>query len=146
MDSHTPTTKKHHKNYTPTHTPTRIHTHIHTTTQSPTIAQTRPSTHSHTHAEKFELVGEEEQSDEPEPSFTPPPMNLSDFMISPDPIPEQILYEQLYSSSVTSTKASSSSADGYVGFMFLLPIVILGAWFVQERVRRRHYYPIPDNE
>ncbi len=155
MHSYTPTPKtpkKHNKKYTPTHTPTLSHTHAHTHvhTQSPTITQTRPSTHTHTHSvthiEKSEIAG-----DEPEPSFTPPPMNLSiksdiNNTIPPiPPMPEQMQYEQLYSSTITTTKDSSTS-DGYVGFMFLLPMVILGAWFLQERVRRRHYDPIPDRD
>ncbi len=157
MHSHTPSpsNKKHKRNvnYTPTYTPTlthtQTHTHVHTQvhTHLPTQTPTIIPSHAHTHTEKSEII-----EDEPEPSFTPPPMNLSiqsdinNNTIPPiPPMPEQMQYEQLYSSTITTTE-DSSSTDGYVGFMFLLPMVILGAWFLQERVRRRHYDPIPDRD
>jgi hypothetical protein len=54
----------------------------------------------------------------------------------------------LYSSSSSSSSSESDYGPGYfyAGAMFMLPMVILGAWFVQGRVRRRDYRPIPDGD
>jgi hypothetical protein len=47
----------------------------------------------------------------------------------------------LYSSSETVL----TNPGVYVGAMFMLPMIVLGAWFVQGRVRRRYYHPIPND-
>ena len=65
---------------------------------------------------------------------------MDDFNHTDPPMPVQTTL--LYSPSESS--ASFFTNPGvYVGAMFMLPMVVLGAWVVQARVRRRHYRPIP---
>jgi hypothetical protein len=122
MSSHVPTAKKHkHKNhftFTPTATP-NIHR-----TETPTV-------HVRTRTEF-----------EDEPVRTLPPLNatfvMDDFNHTDPPMPVQTTL--LYSSS----ESVYTNPGVYVGAMFMLPMVVLGAWFVQGRARWRHYNPIRD--
>jgi hypothetical protein len=69
----------------------------------------------------------------PEPSF--PPINSS-----------MALFEHTSSSS-SSLSSSSSSMSGFIGVFAFMPVVLLGAWFLQGRIRRRwHYRSIPSRE
>jgi hypothetical protein len=157
--SHTPVTVKKHKRKTfsptatavvheHTHAPTAAsHEHTHAPTIYPTARfdHTRTPTatihHQHTHTPNLD----EAVSDVPPPPLIP--VNATLFMDelnhTDPPVPMPSEGTLLYSSGSSS---STLNPGVYVGAMFLLPMVVLGAWIVQGRVRRRHYDPIPDDD
>jgi hypothetical protein len=111
-----------------THVPTIVPTaHVRVHTQTPTVY---PTAHVRVRVEKEDAPF--------------PPLNVSfvmdEFNQTDPPMPVQQA-SLLYSSSETVL----TNPGVYVGAMFMLPMIVLGAWFVQGRVRRRYYHPIPND-
>jgi hypothetical protein len=132
--SNAPTPKKHkRKTSEPTHV---IHTivptaHVHHRTQTPTAS---PTVHVRVRTEE-------------DPPVPFPPLNftlvMDEFNHTDPPVPMQT--QLLYSSSESSPDSVLTNPGVYVGAMFMLPMIVLGAWVVQGRVRRRYYHPIPND-
>ncbi len=143
MSSHVPTAKKHkRKTFAPTavvHERTEAPTAHKHHTYTPTIA---PTTHfQRTDAPTKHVLRE----------VVPPlPLNatlfvMDDFNHTDPPVPMPSEGTRLYSSAAESDSVYTNPGV-YIGAMFLLPMVVLGAWIVQGRVRRRHYLPIPGDD
>ncbi len=146
--SNAPTPKKHkRKTPEPTHvvvhertfTPSVKHTHVLVPTIVPT-AHVHHRTQTPTASPTAHVRVRTEEEDPPVPF---PPLNftfvMDEFNHTDPPMPMQT--QLLYSSS----ESSLTNPGVYVGAMFMLPMIVLGAWFVEGRVRRRHYHPIPND-
>lgn len=140
----TPTAAIHnHHTVTPT---AAVHHHNHTVT--PTVAVHHHRTLTPTAAPTAHITHTKKVSDEiPEPEPIPPPANETwNLIIGEDPIPpppsNQTTTTTTTMLAITPVTEEPRSGVGLTPFVFALPLLVLGAWFAQTKVRRYGYTPI----
>lgn len=138
--------------------PTAAHKRKHnkktsTTTPTPTpTAQFTTHKHvvpSHVPSSKFRMSSQFDEDENPSPPPVPSvvvnatydlsvfPNVTNDDAVLPPP-PEQQLFAKTDAAAIRSS--SNNNLSGFIGVFAFMPVVLLGAWFLQGRVRRRWGY------
>ena len=136
----TPTARFTTHKHVPSHVPSQVHHH--TYTPSSAKFRTTPSV-SQSDARTTLQFKEEDPSPPPIPSVVVnatydffPNATTNDDAVLPPPPPEQ----QLFATTSTLSTRSNNNLSGFIGVFAFMPVVLLGAWFLQGRVRRRWGY------
>ncbi len=159
MDSSQNKKEKHKRRSTATPTATIIHHHTTTPSSSlvhhRTVAPTAAAVHNHHSFTPTISTRPSTKVNEPIPidvnaSFDffgedpmpPPPVNASFELATEDPVPSPPPMNGTMSFVASSGVSSATSASTSSTFLFALPLVVLGAYIAQTKVRRHGYTPI----